>query len=82
MAKIERSSSRTAKSASAVLSNPASSKSAKSIAGSVLAQSRTDKTTSSKVATVAAQVLDDGRASRRTKSLAGSALTQKPGRHK
>lgn len=78
MARNEKSSSRTARAASDVLRNPGASTTAKSIAGSVLAQRGTAKTTSAPVATKAAKALDDGRSARVTRSLAGSALTQKP----
>ena len=77
MTKNEKTSSRVSHSASNVLRNPGSSNTAKSLAGSVLAQSKTNKETSSAVATKAAKALDDGRMNRTTKSLAGSALTQK-----
>ena len=77
MTKNEKTSSRVSHTASGVLRNPDSSNTAKSLAGSVLAQSKTNKETSSAVATKAAKALDDGRMNRTTKSLAGSALTQK-----
>ncbi len=77
MAKSEKTSSRVSHEASSVLRNPGSSSTAKSLAGSVLAQSRTNKETSTSVASKAAKALDDGRTNRVTKTLAGSALTQR-----
>lgn len=77
MARNEKSSSRVSHTASSVLSNPGSSKTAKSLAGSVLSQAKSGKETSAPVASKAARALDDGRTSKSTKSLAGSALTQK-----
>lgn len=77
MAKNEKTSNRVSRAASGVLRNPGSSNTAKSLAGSVLAQSRTNKETSASVASKAAKALDDGRTSRVTKTLAGSALTQR-----
>lgn len=49
---------------------------AKSVAGSVLSQKGTAKTTSAKVGATASKILNDGRFSQANKSLAGSALTQ------
>ena len=77
MAKNEKTSGRVASKASDLLRSPSSSKAAKSIAGSALAQAGTGKTTSSKVATTAAKALDSGRTSKATKTVAGSVLTQK-----
>ena len=77
MAKNENTSSRVSHVAADVLRSPSSSNTAKSLAGSVLAQSRTNKETSASVASKAAKSLDDGRTSRVTKTLAGSALTQR-----
>ncbi len=77
MAKSEKTSNRVSHTASSVLRNSGSSSTAKSLAGSVLAQTRTNKETSTAVASKAAKALDDGRTSPTTKSLAGSALTQK-----
>ncbi|MGL4576170.1 MAG: hypothetical protein ACRCV9_15415 [Burkholderiaceae bacterium] len=70
-------SSRLADLASEVL-DTSSSKTVKSLAGSVLTQSRSpSEATSKRVATLAAQVLQDGRFGKDAKSLAGSALSQK-----
>ena len=77
MAKNEKTSSGVASKASGVLRNPYSSETAKSLAGSALAQSGTNKSTSPAVAKVAAKALDSGSTNRNTKSLAGSVLTQK-----
>ena len=77
MAKNEKSSPRTAHTASGVLKDSGASKTAKSLAGSVLSQSKAGKATSAPVASKAARALDDGRTSQSTKTLAGSALTQK-----
>jgi hypothetical protein len=77
MAKKEHTSNRVATEASKTLHSPSASKTAKSLAGSVLAQSHTSKDTSAKVASKAAKALNDGRTSKTTKSIAGSALTQK-----
>lgn len=77
MSKSEKTSGRVATKASGILRNSSSSKSDKSIAGSALAQSGTNKTTSSKVATTAAKALDRPGTSKTTKTVAGSVLTQK-----
>lgn len=77
MTKSEKSSPRVARAASEVLRSPSASPTAKSLAGSALAQSGTGKETSAKVATTAARALDSGRTSKTTKTLAGSVLTQK-----
>jgi hypothetical protein len=77
MTKNEKSSPRIARTASRVLRDTGASKTAKSLAGSALSQTRTPKETSAPVATKAAKALDDGRSSRTTRSLAGSVLTQK-----
>lgn len=77
MSKGEKTSSRVGTTASKVLSNPNASAAAKSLAGSALAQTGTNKQTSPAVATKAAKALDDGRSSGTTKTLAGSTLTQK-----
>lgn len=82
MAKNERTSSRVAKKAGATLSDAKASKSAKSLAGSALAQAGTRKTTSAKVAQKAAKVLTDPHRSGTTRSLAGSVLTQAAGSKK
>jgi hypothetical protein len=78
MANKEKTSPPVASKASSVLSDPASSKSAKSVAASALAQAGTAKQTSTKVATIASKALDDGRSSKVTKTIAASVLTQKP----
>ena len=77
MAKNEKSSPRVARTASQVLRDSGASQTAKSLAGSALAQTRTTKETSPKVASTAAKALDSGRSSKTTKTLAGSVLTQK-----
>ncbi|TBO32838.1 hypothetical protein EYS42_06610 [Aquabacterium lacunae] len=78
MSKSEKTSARVATTAARTLLNPAASPTAKSLAGSVLAQSGTNKVTSARVAGIASSALHDGRTSAATKSLAGSGLTQKP----
>lgn len=77
MAKGEKTSGRVASKASGILRSSGSSKAEKSIAGSALAQTGTNKTTSSKVATVAAKALDKPSTNRAAKAVAGSVLTQK-----
>ena len=77
MSKSEKTSAKVGSKASGVLRSPTSSKVAKSIAGSALAQSKTNKQTSATVASKAARVLDDGRSSAKNKTIAGSVLTQK-----
>lgn len=77
MSKGEKTSSRVGTTASNVLRNSNASAAAKSLAGSALAQTGTNKQTSPAVATKAAKALDDGRSSSTTKTLAGSTLTQK-----
>jgi len=77
MTKNEKSSPRTTHTASQVLRDSGASKTAKSLAGSVLSQASASKATSAPIATKAAKALDDGRSSKSTRSLAGSALTQK-----
>ena len=62
-----------------VLRDPGASKTAKSLAGSALAQAGTTKQSSEATATTAAKALNDGRTSASTRTLAGSVLTQKPG---
>lgn len=76
----ERTSSKVASQASKTLQNPNASATAKSLAGSALAQAGTAKVTSPAVAQKASAALQDGRTSAATKTLAGSTLTQKPGR--
>lgn len=77
MAKNESSGSKVTKTASFVLRDPGASKTAKSLAGSTLAQAHTTKQSSATTAHTAAKALNDGRTSPATKSLAGSVLTQK-----
>lgn len=77
MSKNEMSGSKVTKIASSVLRDPGASKTAKSLAGSTLAQAHTTKQSSTSVAHTAAKALNDGRTSSSTKSLAGSVLTQK-----
>lgn len=77
MAKGEKTSGPVASKASGILRSPSSSKAEKSIAGSALAQSGTNKTTSARVATAAAKALDRPGTSTTTKAVAGSVLTQK-----
>lgn len=78
MAKNESSGPKVAKTASSVLRDPGASKTAKSLAGSALSQTRTTKQSSATTARTASKALNDGRSSGSTKSLAGSVLTQKP----
>lgn len=77
MSKNEKTSKAVASKAAKVLTSPNSNKTAKSLAGSALAQAGTSKKTSARVASTAAKVLDDNRSAKSTKSLAGSVLTQK-----
>jgi hypothetical protein len=77
MAKNESSGSKVTKTASAVLRDPDASKTAKSLAGSTLAQAHTTKQSSAATAHTAAKALNDRRTSPSTKSMAGSVLTQK-----
>ena len=77
MAKNESSGSKVTKTASSVLRDPGASKTAKSLAGSALAQAHTNKQSSAATAHTASKALNDGRTSTSTKSLAGSVLTQK-----
>ncbi len=77
MAKKESSGPKVSKTASAVLRDPGASKTAKSLAGSTLAQAHTTKQSSATTARTAAKALNDGRTSPSTKSMAGSVLTQK-----
>ena len=76
----EKSGSKVTKAASAVLRDHGASKTAKSLAGSALAQANTSKQSTSRTATIAGKALDDGRTGKTTRSLAGSVLTQKPKR--
>ena len=65
------------KTAAKVLSSANTSPSAKSLAGSALAQAKTTKQSLQATATKAPKALNDGRTSKTMKSLAGSVLTQK-----
>lgn len=78
MSKSEKTSRGVGSKASSVLKDSSASKSAKSIAGSVLSQAKTNKVTSKEVATKAARALDNPRTNSTNKTIAGSALTQKP----
>lgn len=78
MTKREQSGSKVTRTASSVLRDPGTSKTAKSLAGSALAQAGTSKESSAGTARTAAKALTDGRTSTSTRSLAGSVLTQKP----
>ena len=77
MAKNESSGSKVTRTASSVLRDSGASKTAKSLAGSALAQAHTTKQSSAVTAHTAAKALNDGRSSSSTKTLAGSVLTQK-----
>lgn len=77
MAKNESSGSKVTRTASSVLRDPGASKTAKSLAGSALAQAHTNKQSSLATAHTASKALTDGRSSSSTKTLAGSVLTQK-----
>ncbi|MBS0514278.1 MAG: hypothetical protein JSS16_02215 [Proteobacteria bacterium] len=82
MAKNEKTGPKVTKEAAKVLSDPHASKTAKSLAGSALAQAHTNKQSSATTAHIAAKAINDGRTSQTTRSLAGSVLTQKPKRSK
>ncbi|MBB33990.1 MAG: hypothetical protein CME88_13245 [Hirschia sp.] len=73
----EQTSKRAASSASKTLRNPTASKSAKSAAGSALAQRGNTKETKSAAASAASKTLANPKASKAAKSAAGSALTQR-----
>lgn len=79
MSKKEQSGPKVTKAAAKVLGSATASPTAKSLAGSALAQAKTSKQSSPATATAtkAAKALTDGRTSKTTKSLAGSVLTQK-----
>ncbi|HAS6492330.1 TPA: hypothetical protein GRR58_07035 [Vibrio parahaemolyticus] len=62
--------------AAATLQNPSASKTAKSLAGSVLAQSSSQKQTGGDLEEKASKVLRSSKYSEGTKSLAGSVLSQ------
>lgn len=72
----KRSSPKMASLASAVLHNKNASKIEKSLAGSVLAQSNTNKESSHEIEELASFVLSDSEACAEAKSLAGSVLAQ------
>ena len=76
----EKSGPKVTRTASKVLRSPTSSATAKSLAGSALAQAGTKKQSSSATASTAGKALNDGRTSASTRTLAGSVLTQKPKR--
>ncbi|MDA9095248.1 hypothetical protein N9J88_02460 [Porticoccaceae bacterium] len=77
--KPEVTSKRVASKASKVLTNPKSSKAAKSAAGSTLSQTKSPaKVTSKKAASAASKTLRDPKATKAEKSAAASALTQAP----
>ena len=80
MSKREQSGPKVTRLASETLRNPSASATAKSLAGSALAQSGTPKQSSRKTATTASKALQDGRSNAATRTLAGSVLTQNPGR--
>lgn len=77
MSKREQSGPKVTRTASSVLRDSGASKTAKSLAGSALAQSGTSKQSSKATASTAAKALNDGRTSSSTRTLAGSVLTQK-----
>jgi hypothetical protein len=77
MAKKESSGPKVIRTASSVLRDAGASKTAKSLAGSALAQAHTNKQSSPATAHTASKALTDGRSSSSTKTLAGSVLTQK-----
>lgn len=62
--------------AAKILANPSSSEIQKSLAASVLAQSRTNKETSEEMEKIASDVLRSDKYSETTKSLAWSVLSQ------
>lgn len=78
MPKSGKSSPSVASTAGKVLQDPNASALQKSLAASVIAQSRTGKETSPEMATKAAEALQDGRVNDTTLTLAGSVLSQKP----
>lgn len=77
MSKREQSGPKVTRIASSVLRDTGASKTAKSLAGSALAQAHTTKQSTTLTATTAARALNDGRTSATTRTLAGSVLTQK-----
>ncbi len=58
------------------LNDPSASKVQKQLAGSVISQSGTEKTTGSKMETTASNVLQSSKYNETTKTLAGSVLSQ------
>ena len=72
----KQSSPQVANAASKTLSNPNASATAKSLAGSVVAQAHTPKQTGKAMETKASQVLQSVKYSAETKSLAASVLSQ------
>jgi len=72
----KQSSSEMASTAAQVLHDPAASKTAKSLAASVLAQCGTDKQTGAEMEDLASKVLTSAKYSDETKSLAASVLSQ------
>lgn len=80
--KHESSGPKVTRTASSVLRDSGGSKTAKSLAGSTLAQAGTRKVSSATTARTAAKALNDRRTSAGTKALAGSVLTQRPGKRK
>lgn len=78
--KHESSGPKVTRTASSVLRDSGASKTAKSLAGSALAQAGTRKASSATTARTAAKALNDGRTNADTKALAGSVLTQRPGK--
>ena len=72
----KQSSSKTAKLASETLRTPSKSATAKSLAASVLAQTRTGKQTSTEMEALAGRVLQSEKYNEETKSLAGSVVSQ------
>lgn len=70
------SSSELASLASEILRDPNSSQIQKTLAGSVLSQTRTEKITSSELESKAAKVLQSNHYANTTQSLAGSVLSQ------
>lgn len=76
MANKKQSSSKITKLAVEILHDPASSKTAKSLAGSVLSQSNTKNQTGSELEDIASKVLQSDKYNDDTKKLAGSVLSQ------
>lgn len=72
----KKTSSKKASQASRTLSDPNSSKTAKSLAASALAQFNNEKQTGAKTETLASKVMTSDKYSRETKQLAGSVLSQ------